>query len=263
MVMSLMLLQSGATASWELAWPTWLLAAARWGPLLLAALAAFLVLRALLRGRRYRAEGALAAPDRDRVRAAIAAAESNSCAELVVVVVEASDEHADADWLAALCALLLGTALLVADLPWHRPELLILAQLVLGAAGFVLARLLPDVARLFTNEARATGTAHEQALIEFQRLGLHRTAGRNGTLLFVSLFERRVVVLGDEAIHARVGDAHWTATTAAVLDGVAAGRLADGLLAGVQACGAVLCEHFPRAGADRNELPDHLVVRRR
>jgi putative membrane protein len=261
--MSAFLLQSGATASWELDWPAWLLAAARWGPLLLAALAALVVLRALVRRRRYRAEGALDAAARDRVRAAVAAAESRTSAELVVVVLERSDDHADADWLAALCAMLLGTALLVANLPWNRPDLVLLAQLGLGAAGFLLARLLPDVARLFTGEARAAAAAHEQALLEFQRHGLARTTGRNGALLFVSLFERRVVVLGDEAIHAAVGDAHWTATAGAVLEGVAAGRLADGLLAGVQACGAVLAQHFPRAGVDVNELPDHLVVRRR
>jgi putative membrane protein len=261
--MQALLLQSGASASWEQTWPAWLLAAARWGPVLLALLAALLVLRALLNWRRYRAETALDAAARERVRAGVAQAERGTCAELVVVVLERSDEHADASWLAALCAMLLGTALLVADLPWNRPELVLLAQLGLGAAGYLLARLLPDVARLFTSEARAAAAAHEQALLEFQRHGLHRTAGRNGTLLFVSLFERRVVVLGDEAVHAELGEAHWTATTSAVLEGVAAGRLADGLLAGVQACGAVLSTHFPRAGADCNELPDHLVVRRR
>jgi putative membrane protein len=261
--MSAFLLQAGASARWELSWPTWLVAVARWGPLLLAALAALLVLRALLHRRRYRAESALDPAARERVRAAVADAERGSCAELVVVVLERSDDHADADWLAALCAMLLGTALLVADLPWNRPELVLLAQLGLLAAGFLLARLLPEVARSFTSEARATGTAHEQALIEFQRHGLHRTAGRNGTLLFVSLFERRVVVLGDEAVHAKVGEPHWTATTQAVLQGVAAGRLADGLVAGVQACGAVLAANFPRGGGDVNELPDHLIVRRR
>jgi len=71
------------------------------------------------------------------------------------------------------------------------------------------------------------------------------------------------VVLGDAALHAKVGDAHWDATTRAVLHEVARGRLADGLRAGVEACGRVLAEHFPPQPGDRNELPDHLIVRRR
>lgn len=261
--MPALLLQAGAHASWEPEWPAWLLAAARWGPPLLAAAAALLVLRAVLRRRRYLAHGALGEAGEARVREAIAEAERRTCGELVVVVVERSDEHPDAAWLSALCTLLLGTALLAAHLPWTRPELVLATQLVLGASGYLLARLLPDVARVFVGEERATALAHEQALLEFQRFGLSRTAGRTGVLLFVSLFEHRVVVLGDEAIHGKVGEAHWTATTTAVLAEVARGRLAEGLCAGVQACGAVLAEHFPPLPGDRNELPDHLVLRRR
>jgi putative membrane protein len=260
---TLALLQAGAGGTWTDAWPAWLVAASRWGPLLLAALAALLVVRALLRRRLYRAEGVLNEAGAAAVRAAIAQAERGSRGELVVVVLERSDGHPDTAWLAGLCAMLLGTALLVARLPWQRPELVLAAQLALGAAGWLLARALPDVARLFLGERRATEMAHEQALQEFQRFGLSRTAGGTGVLLFVSLFEHRVVVLGDTAIHAKVGDAHWDATTRAVLQEVERGRLADGLRAGVEASGRVLAEHFPAAPGDRNELPDHLIVRRR
>ncbi len=258
-----LLLQSGAHGAWDAAWPAWLVAAARWGPLLLAALAAALVLRALLRRGRYAADGALRPAAAQAVRDALAAAERRTSGELTVVVLERSDEHPDARWLAALAAMLLGTALLVAELPWQRPELVLAAQLLLGAAGWLLARALPDVQRLFVREARATELVHEQALLEFQRAGLQRTAGRTGVLLCASLFEHRVVVLADAAIHGQVDAACWAAATQAVLDGAARGDLAAGLCAGVQACGDVLAAHFPRAADDANELPDHLVVRRR
>ncbi|HEX5010610.1 MAG TPA: hypothetical protein VFY71_09425 [Planctomycetota bacterium] len=255
--------QSGVAGTWEAAWPAWLVAAARWGPLLLAALAALLVVRALLRRRLYRAEGVLDETGAAAVRAAIAQAERGSAGELVVVVLERSDEHPDTAWLAGLCTMLLGTALLVTRLPWQRPELVLAAQLALGAVGWLLARALPDIARLFLAERRATEMAHEQALQEFQRFDLSRTAGATGVLLFVSLFEHRVVVLGDAAIHAKVGDPHWDAATRAVLHEVSRGHLADGLQAGVLTCARVLAEHFPPTPGDRNELPNHLIVRRR
>jgi len=260
---ALALLQAAAAGTWHEAWPAWLVAASRWGPLLLAALAGLAVLRALLRRRLYRAEGALDEAGEQAVRAAIAQAERGTSGEIVVVVLERSDEHPDTAWLAGLCTMLLGTALLVADLPWQRPELVLAGQLLLGAAGWLLARALPDVARLFLAERRATEMAHEQALQEFQRLQLSCTAGGTGVLLFVSLFEHRVVVLGDTGIHARVGHAPFEAATHAVLQAVARGRLAEGLCAGVATCGAVLAEHVPVAPGDRNELADHLVVRRR
>src|SRR5262249_17843272 len=151
----------------------------------------------------------------------------------------------EACWLAALGALLLGSALLGAWLPWTQPALLLGCQAALGAAGWLLARLLPDLQRTLISERRATEGAEEQALQESHRAGLHRTRHATGVLLFVSLLERRVIVLGDEGIHARVGEQHWTATTQAVLDGIRAGSLRVGLIAGIARCGAVLAEHFP------------------
>jgi putative membrane protein len=103
--------------------------------------------------------------------------------------------------------------------------------------------------------------AREQAVQEFAALALQRTRARTGVLIFVSLFERRVVVLGDDAIHARVGDAEWLAVDGLVIERVRDGALADGLVAGVERVGAVLAEHFPVSGDAQNELPDHLIVR--
>jgi putative membrane protein len=178
------------------------------------------------------------------------------------VVLERADSHPQARWLASLGATLLGSALLARQLPWQHPALLLCSQALLGAAGWVLAALLPDLQRLFISEARATEVAEEQAVQEFHRYGLHRTAHGTGVLLLVSLLERRVIVLGDAGIHARVTEDHWTGTAAAVLEGIEKGSLRDGLVAGIGRCGAVLAEHFPSKPDDRNELPDHLVVRR-
>src|SRR5206468_3238135 len=99
--------------------------------------------------------------------------------------------------------------------------------------------------RIFVSESRATETADEQALQEFHRHGLRETRERTGILVFVSLFERRVVVLGDAGIHAKVGDEHWQRTRDAILGGIARGSLADGLVEGVRACGQELAAHFP------------------
>ena len=81
-------------------------------------------------------------------------------------------------------------------------------------------------------------------------------------LLFVSLFERRVIVLGDEGIDAVVDAGQWERTDAAILEGIAKGQLCDGLLAGITSVGDVLEEKFPWREGDRNEIPDRVVVRR-
>lgn len=249
----------GRQGSWL---PDWASAIVRFGPLVLLALVVGALLRTLLRHRRYDALTVLDVEARAAVRAALVAAELKTEGEIVPVVLERSDRHPEACCLAALVALLLGSALLVSFLPWDEPLLLLSFQVAAGACGWLLARLLPDLQRMFVGEARATEVAQEQAVQEFHRMGLHKTKNATGVLLFVSLLERRVIVLGDEGIHAKVGDDHWTATTKAVLKGIAAGSLRQGLLDGIGLCGAVLAEHFPAQKGDVNELPDRLIVRR-
>jgi putative membrane protein len=68
-------------------------------------------------------------------------------------------------------------------------------------------------------------------------------------LIFASLAERRVQIIGDEDIHAKVGDAVWEAAIAAALSHIKAGDTAGGLIAAVKLCGDALAEHFPPGAA--------------
>jgi putative membrane protein len=231
------------------------------GPLLLSALLAILVARALVRRRRYRIAGAFTEEDRRAVHEAIATAERRTVGEILPVIVERSDAHPAADWLAALTLVLSGSALLASWLPWHHPPLLLLSQLALGGVGFALARLLPDFKRWFVSEARASEVVAEQAFQEFYANGLHRTEAATGVLLFVSLFERRSVILADAGIDAEVDAGFWASTDDAILDGVRRGSLREGLLEGIRRAGDGLARHFPWGAGDRNEVPDRLIVR--
>ena len=90
----------------------------------------------------------------------------------------------------------------------------------------------------------------------FERLGMTRTAARNGVLIFLAVRHQRFAVIGDTAIHAAVGEDFWRHTAAAMQPYFAAGELAAGLEAGVQTLGAALQRHFPYQRNDVNELPD-------
>lgn len=241
----------------------WLAQAARIAPWVGGALALALVARAIAQQHRYRAVGVLSPADLEAVHEAIRSAERRTVGEIVPVVVERSDEHPHAGLAAALTFAFGGTALLAAHLPWDAPQWVLLAQAALALLGWALCRALPGFARLFVSEARATHVAAEQALQEFATLELHRTAERSGVLIFVSLFERRVIVLGDSGIDERVGAEHWKAVDAAVVAGVRRGSLKEGLIEGIALAGGVLAEHFPHRGGERNELPDRVVVRAR
>lgn len=91
----------------------------------------------------------------------------------------------------------------------------------------------------------------------FRRLGMAATRDRNGILFFIVPSRRRFVVLGDEGIHARVGQEFWDRLAAAVSGDFRKGDFTAGLLRGIAEAGDRLAGHFPFDPAtDRNELPD-------
>lgn len=101
------------------------------------------------------------------------------------------------------------------------------------------------------------GNVRRAAEAAFVRMGMDRTAQRNGILFFVVPSRRRFVVLGDEGIHAVAGQEFWDTVAAAISTRFKAGDFTGGLVHGIAAAGEQLAAHFPSQGAlDRNELPD-------
>jgi len=221
----------------------------------------FLLVRALARRRWYRATGVLGEEDLRALHGELAGAERRTVGEILVVVLERSDRHPGACWLAALTCMLIGTAGSSAWL-WGEPALMLAAQLAFGALGYASARWLPDFQHFFLGRAQAREAAEEQAFQEFHRYQLFRTEARTGVLLFVSLLERHAIVLADEGIAARVEPEQWARTNELVLAGIRRGSLRDGLVAGIQSAGELLARHFPVTSGDRNEVPDRVIVRR-
>jgi len=86
-----------------------------------------------------------------------------------------------------------------------------------------------------------------------------RTAERTGILIFLSLFERRVVILADSGIHARVADGEWDAMVARIVEGIRRGDPGAALAAAIRDCGDLLVRHGLRHPAGRgSELGDEL-----
>lgn len=92
----------------------------------------------------------------------------------------------------------------------------------------------------------------------FVRLGMARTASRTGCLVFIAPEERAFAVVGDLAIHERVGDGFWLEARDAAAALFAEGKFTEGIVAAVERVGGALAAHFPKTTGqpDTNELPD-------
>ncbi|MDR3670564.1 MAG: TPM domain-containing protein [Holophaga sp.] len=91
----------------------------------------------------------------------------------------------------------------------------------------------------------------------FRRLGMENTSERNGVLIFLVPGRKRFAVLGDLAIHAKVGQAFWEDVVACLSAHFSRGDFTEGLVEGIRLVGDRLAAHFPGASApDQDELPD-------
>jgi uncharacterized membrane protein len=110
-------------------------------------------------------------------------------------------------------------------------------------------------------DARCPGDPMARAVALFERLGMTRTALRNGVLVYVAVEDHKLAVIGDTGVDERVGPAYWSRLRDTLVGHLREGHPREGLVAAVRDIGEVLRRHFPRAPDDRNELPDDVSLR--
>ena len=205
--------------------------------------------------------------DRQRIAEAIDAAEAATSAEIVPYVVVRSDMYPAARWrggvLGALLVLSAAALLRTGDVLGATSPLTDLfvlgAALGTGLAGAVAAGTLPMLTRALTPPNERARAVYQRAVEAFMDQELFDTRDRTGILLFVSLTEHRIEVLADRGIDERVDESAWTDVTDHIRRGIEADRLTQGLLNGIERCGAVLDEHGLDAQSDaEDELVDRL-----
>jgi putative membrane protein len=208
-----------------------------------------------------RIERVFSKADREAIRAATAAAETRTAAELVVYVTERCDPHPEVGWKATLiggaCGALFAALGVWLFGGWGSPDYLwILIGLQLGlVAGWLAGRFESIARRLIDREAlesRIDGRAAEAFLQE----RVFATKERTGVLIFVTLFEHRVVVLADEGVATRVRASAWNEISKDLADGIGRGAPAQAMVHAIERCADLLAERGVAGPDATNQLSD-------
>jgi putative membrane protein len=203
--------------------------------------------------------------DRERIVAAVQAAEKSTSGEIVPMVVASSYHYPVADHVGALTlalpAALIGTPLIGTRLWLGSSNMWVFIGLftVLFSLAQVLVKRWPALKRLFLSRREVNEEVEEAAVTAFFRHALYRTREATGVLIFVSVFERKVWVLADRGINAKVEQSTWDAVIRGVVAGIKAGRQGDALCDAVRQVGDILAEHFPVRADDEDELEDLII----
>ncbi len=210
------------------------------------------------------AERCLGKAGRDRIEAAIAAAEARTSGEIVPLLVRRSSTVGHVPLLASALLLVVAISLDVDDVvaDWIASDIggVLIVWLGCAIAGYVASQL-DIVDRLLTPQGDQAVQVDLRAELEFFELGMGQTSGRTGVLLMISLLEHRAVVLADRGISEQLSAETWQEVVDLMIDGVKRGDTAAGLCAAIERCGNLLETHFPIAPGDENELRDHLIVK--
>jgi putative membrane protein len=203
------------------------------------------------------------AEDRQKIRAAVVAAEARTRGEIVPMVVPASGRYGAAPLLGALLALLVLSGILVFEPEsWGfsiSPPVILLTVVLAYVLGNVMGSF-PAILRWLTPNDHMELQVRRRAEAAFYEHGLHKTREASGILIMISQLEHRVQILADRAIDEKVPPKTWDAVVEQLVQATKQGRPTDGLCRAITQCGELLSVHFPaRPGDNPDELDDDLI----
>lgn len=94
----------------------------------------------------------------------------------------------------------------------------------------------------------------------FARLRVWDTEHNSGVLIYVQLVDRRIEIVADRGVSARVAQSEWDAICRGMEGEFRERRFEKGALEAIDRITRLLAKHFPPHGENPNELPDKPVV---
>ncbi len=223
--------------------------------------------------------------EQKRIENAVKTVERNTSGEVAVMVVDESDSYREAaaigavvfaGFFALLAAMLLETGIHYDDIWMDRSGVLSGALSVVAHTVtvwiyiplvlllyFPFKYLLDRVSGLkilFMPARRLQEEVRERAVRAFFEKGLYRTRDETGILIFISILERTVWILGDRGINEKISQDFWNARAAELTRGMKVKDHCAALCEVIARCGEELARHFPRKADDTNELADGVLL---
>ena len=202
----------------------------------------------------------LSEDDKTTIEKKVRETEKRTAGEIVVMVVSSSHHYPLANILGGmLFGVVAGvSAALVTglDTMWHFLGFFVLA--------FVLSNEVIKksffLKRMFVSGSDMGEEVEEAAIGSFYKKGIYNTRNHTGILIYISLFEHRVWVLGDKGVNAKVDKSVWQEITAMITAGIKEKRQVSVICQAVERCGGILEKYFPAEPDDSNELGDSVII---
>lgn len=197
--------------------------------------------------------------DREKISEAIRLAEGHTSGEIVPVILSQSDFYPAAHFRLAIILSVSFSLITYYAYDFLDPFILIWMQIPGLILGYLLG-FIPSVKALFTTKNEMEEEVHQKAIEVFYHNKVSKTKDRTGIMIFVSLLEHRVEVIGDIGINAVVPANFWEDLVKDLTQSIGKGHITEGIIAAIETCGNSLKGSFPIQKDNTNEVPNNLIT---
>ena len=209
--------------------------------------------------------------DLQRIKAAVKTAEENISGEIVPVIVDRSGRYIIAKYKGSLIGASLAFMMMIvldryiisnaSNTLFYDPVFIFFVVILGGIVGAVIPFFSEGFERLLLSQVYMDQTTRRRAENAFLEEEVFNTRQRTGIMIFISFFEHEVMVMADKGISNLVEQKQWDMIVADLVAQIRAGKIIEGLEAGIKQCGDLLLEKgFKKTADDTNELSDDLRV---
>jgi putative membrane protein len=209
--------------------------------------------------------------DLARIKNAVKIAEDKISGEIVPVIVEESGTYIVANYksaivfsFAAFLSLIVLDRYIIKDASvtlYYDPMFIFSVVMLTGAIGYLLPNFLPSARRFFLRQNQMDECTRHRAENAFLQEEVFNTRHRTGIIIFISFFEREVIIMADRGISKVVDQKEWDHMVAELIKHIREEKIVEGIEAGIMRCGEILLEKgFIKTEDDINELRDDLRI---
>lgn len=210
----------------------------------------------------------------EKISKAVKEAESKTAGEIATTFTRESDNYAIYELtFAVICGFIYFTVMmffakpvekLIHDMFWdYSTDYLLIFfgfSTFLVIAVFYLLANFSFIDRLIVPRRAMRRKVTERAVRCFMESGVYNTKDRTGILIFISALERRVELLADSGISAKIPQEKWDDIVNHIISGIKENKFVEHLSQSIRECGKLLAEHFPIKPGDVNELKDQISI---
>ena len=199
-----------------------------------------------------------------KITQAVIEAEKGTRGEIVPMIVQRSSTIGHLPLYSSLIVFSLFLLVLVEWQPWWLLlawGLPLIATLFLSLViGFALARL-SFIQRWLIPAIDQEAQVWQRARSEWAMSKIQKTQERTGILIFVSVMERKAIILADEGIAKYYNENTWKEVIQNLGHYLSKGQWTEGFQKAIHHCGEILKKHLPSDGANPNELGDAPIIK--